>query len=448
MTSYYSTATVPIHIAIYVAVVLWAYLGGSVSMRHAAIFAAIYFNNIVFELGATIRLDYVVCLSAMLLYVGSWRAKRPVEFWWLAAMLTVLLISSIVASVAPAYSIRKLTILGIYVIGAAVILSPAAHRRPMMQVLGEFLAVGNRVLAVSLIAYLLLITVGLDIGFIKARDQAWLRGPMLNPNTFGSTASTLLILNAAVALRSELRASAHAGWTLVAAACVFLSYTRAAWLLALVFGAAIATWWLWGSGRIRAVHLALAATVVVAALSIAPLGSALGFDDKFASLFALSEGTALDRLLIANEGIQDWLSNPVFGTGFQTYELLVGADEDPTVWVPSVMFVQLLQYGGTGALLCFLCFLYVLHRRSLDQLRRAGGWRAGDVLIPLLMCIDLLVVAYQVTSAIVLAYFWFFAILLAYLLDERQLQGDASGQRVLIEAEDSPAVLLQHHASG
>jgi hypothetical protein len=439
MGSYYSTETVPLHIAAYVLVVLWSHLGGGVSLRHAVIFGAIYFNNIVFELGATVRLDYLICLGAGLLYVGSWRARRPPEAWWLIAVLVVLAASSVLVGVAPAYSLRKLAILGIYLLGATVVLSPAAHGRPMIDVVREFLAVGNRVLALSLVAYVVLLATGWDMGFIKDRDQEWLRGPMLNPNTFGSTASTLLMLNSAVALRSEGRTSRHGAWAAVAAACVFLSYTRAAWILAVAFGGVLLAWWLAGGGRIRGVHFVLASGAVLAAIGIGPLGAALQFDEKFTSLFALSEGTAVDRLVLANQGLQDWLASPWLGTGFQTYEFLVGADADPTVWVPSVLFVQLLQYGGTFALLGFLAFLVVLHARSRRALGPSGGVRTADVLVPLVLGVDLMVVAYQVTSAIVLGYFWFFAVLVAYVVDERLSAAPAGSPVVPASATPSAA---------
>jgi O-antigen ligase len=264
------------------------------------------------------------------------------------------------------------------------------------------------------------------MGFMKERDQSWLRGPMINPNVFGSTSATLLVLNAAIALRSAGSYWAHAAWTLVSAACVFLSYTRAAWILAVPFTLLVVFWWVLGSGRLRLGHLLLMTALLASAISFGPIAGALQFEDKLGSLFELSSGTAVDRIVIAGQGLQDWLGNPLFGTGFQTYEFLAGADQDPTIPVPGVLFVQLLQYGGTGALMCFLAFLWVLHRRAAHAVRRSAGWLSDDALLPLILALDLLVAAYQVTSAIFIAYFWFLAMLVAYLIEERLSVSPAS----------------------
>lgn len=418
---YYAVEARLWHLVFWAGIVAWSWLRDGGSLGYSALFAAIFFNNLAIEVGVTLRLDYVLCASLALAAVPRVAGRRfPPEVWVLGLLLSALLVSSTVAAASPSFSVRKLGIVAIYVVASAMVVAPAAAQTSTMDLLRRFLRVANRVLLVSLVGYLVQVGVGLDLGLIKETDAAWLRGPMINANLFGSTAAAVGVLCLAVALFADpAPRRTYLLWWGVAAACVFLSYTRAAWL---VFGLASAAVWIWSAFSRRALgvpHLVALGGAVVLGLGIGQLAAMLNFEQKLGSVFAVSSGTGLDRVVVAQAGLRDWLESPVLGKGFEAWEYAHGTDQDPTAFVQMVLFVQLLEYGGAVTFGLFGLFLVMLHWRGFKVMRRSGGAWSGDVVVPLLLVLDAMIVAYQATSGLQLAFFWFLAMFAVYVIEER-----------------------------
>jgi hypothetical protein len=401
-----------------VALVAWATTRGR--FGHVLLFTSLFFNQVGFDYrGLNVRLDYLVCASLLVPNVGHLRELwRTREAKYVVLLLLTFALSSMMLGIAPGYSLRKLTILVIYAVTAAVVLAPGVHGEAMENLIEQLLRTGNLVLLLSLLGFALF-QEGTDIGFIKDRETAWLRGPMLNPNLFGSTAAVLGLLNLGGLLRKD--GACTRAWLgfVVAGSCVFLSYTRAAWLLFAAGGMAMILWAFGASRGLRFAPLLVAALACVAVVNLDRIGAALGFEEKLVDLLQLRTGTGLARVVMVQEGLQDWLGSPLLGKGFQSFDLVLGADQDPTVVQQMVLTLQVLQYGGLVALFWLVAFATRLHRDIWQAKRVASDAAAHWPLGAMLLGFDVLLAAYQATSGIVLPFFWFYAFLLVHLAQQR-----------------------------
>ncbi len=436
MDVFYNREFAGTHLLLLGLVVLIAWVGTRARLAHVLLFSSLFFSHVGFDYrGLNIRLDYLVCALVLLPNLINIR-----ELWrqrtgqYVALLLLCFALSSIWFAPAPSYSLRKLAIVVIYAVTAAIVLAPTSHRLDLGELVGTLLRVGNVVLLLSLIGFALFYA-GVDLGFVKDRETAWLRGPMLNPNLFGSTAAVLGLLNLDTALRGERAGVVRWGALIISVACVFLSYTRAAWLLFAVCGAALVLWRFFKARRIRFAHV-LAITLGGLVMAFLPrLAIALGFEEKLGGLFQFETGTGLVRVVMLQEGLSDWLHSPIFGNGFQSFERLLGADQDPTIVQQMILTLQVLQYGGLVALLLFAGLVLRVHR---DAWRAIRADRTGTDARPvgaMLLGFDLLLAAYQATSGLLLAFFWFYLFLLVHLARQRLPQARD------VTAAASPAVV-------
>jgi hypothetical protein len=416
---FYSREFVGIHLALLAMVVGGVWLLEGRQFRYILLFSSLYFNHIGFDVqGLSIRFDYLVCAAFVVVHIGHVPAAlRHREVVYAYGLLASFLASSLFFAPAPAYSVRKFAIIAIYVVTATTVLRPRVHGLPMEDLLRLFVRVGNVVLLISVAGYILFLQ-GIDIGFVKAQEAVWLRGPMLNPNLFGSTAAVIGLLNLRTVLSRGLSVEGLAAVTL-ATVSVFLSYTRSAWLLFVVFSILFILLSLLDARRIRPRHIVLVVAISIGVWSFASVVGALGFQQKVGDILELQSGTGLVRVFAFQAGVQDWLHSPMFGRGFQTYELLIGAESDPTIIQQMIMTLQILQYGGVVALAWFVALVVRMHRRALDARRGEMAQRTESLALTAILGFDLLILAYQASSGLVLPFFWFYAFVVSYLVDDR-----------------------------
>lgn len=411
---FYDESYFGLHLGLFIIVTTVAWWNDKQDFWLTALFVAIFFNNVVFHVGeVNVRLDYILCAIVLLIEMlsrGRMRLYRRSFVFFL--FLVSLLISTLANAPALFYGLRKLGIVVTYVVTAVLVIGNAVKARELEARFERFIRVGNIVLLMSIAGYFLSYS-GIDFGFLKDRLGAfWLKGPMLNANLFGSTAAALGVLNLWMTLYDQGRKWTYRSFFFLSVVGVFLSYTRTAWaFFALFFLFSILLARRFNIIKDMRPVLMTVLSVAVVALLFGNVLAVFGFESKLESFFDFDVGSGVVRLAAFEEGLNDWLRSPVVGRGFETFEYETGAAEDPNQLMQIIFFLQILQYGGLAALSFFLFLMFLLHRNALRFIRTADE-RSRSKVVALVLAFDLLVCSYQISSGMVLPFFWF---ILAFL---------------------------------
>jgi O-antigen ligase len=357
-------------------------------------------NGIAVPAGAaSLRLDQlaacalVVPLAAALL-TGTRRARTDPVVWWLAAILVANVLSSVLHSPTPAYSLGQCgNLASVWVVYVLLVqfldtraeLDAFVRRAVWAAALAGGVGVGAYLLAV----------VGLPVGGAEVSTSAVEHltraygafGTMVEPNILGSFSGAWLVCALsllAVAHRAPdlpprtLRVVAGA-----TAAALVLSFTRAAWLGALVGFGMFAL----GARRTLGVRLRsarrarrlvvplVALGVAAAVLWVLPGGAGALFRFKLLNLVNLESQTGLLRLVTYGLAVQQTAAHPVVGWGTFTFAPLVAEGADfrqfenwRNLWIGNWLLLALHDTGIVGAAL-WVGMLTTALRRGLRAAR-------------------------------------------------------------------------------
>jgi len=335
--------------------------------------------------GSSLRLDQlaacalVVPLAAALL-AGRRRPRVDPVVGWLAAILVANVAASLLHSPTLAYSLAQCGNLAsvwvVYVLLVQFLDTRAELDAFVRRALWAAAAAG----AVAVGAYLLAV-VGLPLGGAEVSTSAvehltnayGAYGTMVEPNILGSFAGAWLVVAAAllaVAHRApDVSPRAHRALRAVAActtAALVLSFTRAAWLGAVIGAAVFAL----GARRALGVRpaarrrptrvvLPLAALAAAgAALWALPGGAGALFRFKLLNLVNLESSTALLRLVTYGLALQQTADHALVGWGTFTFAPLVAQGSDfqqfenwKNLWIGNWLLLALHDTGVVGAAL-------------------------------------------------------------------------------------------------
>ncbi len=208
---------------------------------------------------------------------------------------------------------------------------------------------------------------------IIAEGVRRVRAVYASPNNLSLVLGRIIPLAVAVALwgRSRWRRRAYGLAAAVMIPCLFLTFSRGAWLLglpaALLFLGAL-------RGR-RALAWMLAATVAGVALLIPVAGT-----ERIASLFDLSAGTSLFRVSLWKSAMAMIRDHPLTGVGLDNFlyyypsYILEEAAAEPNLSHPHNIVLDFWTRLGVGGLVA-LCWLLAAFFRKAWRARRslAGG---------------------------------------------------------------------------
>ncbi|AHG88391.1 hypothetical protein J421_0854 [Gemmatirosa kalamazoonensis] len=360
-------------------------------------------NGLALPVGASsLRLDQlaacalVVPLAASLL-TGARTPRTDPVVWWLAAILVANVASSVLHSPTLGYSLRQcgnlasvwvMYLLLVQFLDTRADLDAFLRRSLWAAALAGVLGVGAYLLAVA----------GLPVGGAEVSRSAVEHltnaygafGTMVEPNILGSFSGAWLVVAASLLAVSHrapdvptrlLRLVSAA----TAAALVF-SFTRAAWLGALVGGGVFALGARRTLGvRVRAArrHAARVAipvaalAVVVAALWALPSGAGALFRFKLLNLVNLESPTATLRLVTYGLALQQTADHAIVGWGTFTFAPLVAQGSDfqqfenwKNLWIGNWLLLALHDTGVVGAAL-WIGMLWTALRRGVRAARVA-----------------------------------------------------------------------------
>lgn len=386
--------------------------------------------------GSSARLDQLAaCVLAVPLgasiLIGARRLRTDATAWWLAAILAMNLLASAINSPARSYSMAQCASLAsvwvIYLLLLNFLDTPAE--------LDAFLrrAVWACILASGIgVAAFLLASIGLAVGGAEVSASAAERltvaygayGTMLEPNILGSFAAAYLVL----ALALLVIAAHHPGagvrvgvlrWAAaLSAVALVLSFTRAAWLGAIVGGlyvVAIGGRTVGVGVRPSRILAPLAAGIVVVAMLLLLPGDAGQFMRfKLANLVNLGSQTAVLRLATYGLALQQSVAHPFMGWGTYSFAPLLAEGTDfrqfenwRNLWVGNYLLLALHDTGAIGLFLWCGLLWSILTRgvRAARRLSTSDPVGASRTLALTAAVVSLLV-PFLATSGFSLGYPW------------------------------------------
>ncbi|MEP6620176.1 MAG: O-antigen ligase family protein [bacterium] len=404
--------------------------------------------------GVSLRLDQLVaCLLMIPLLAGAVAGTRRVRLdaasVCLMALLATNVLSSVLNSPVPAYSIRQCVNLAstwvIYVLMLNFLESASELEEFLACVVWAAIAAS----ATGVIAFVLAVS-GASIGGAEVSTSAaenlthayGAYGTMIEPNIFGSfTAANLLLCGAMLVGRSG-ESSPRISRTLLRWAVVFtgiglvLSFTRGAWL-GTVVGAACLIF----AGR-RTIRLRFRAGPLLASLVVT--GVLLGillvlpgetgtfFRFKLANIVNPASQTALVRWFSSIVALDQAAQHPFIGWGTFSFAALTAQGVDfqqfenwRNLWIGNYLLLALHDTGVIGLVFLVGVVVTVLTSasRAIRAMARAQNEYASRVL-GLTAAFASFLVAFLATTGLSLGYSWLFMGLLACyarLVNERKL---------------------------
>jgi O-antigen ligase len=330
--------------------------------------------------GSSVRADQLAaCVLAISLaassLIGARRLRIDATMWWLAGILAMNLVATLAYSPARTYSLLQCanlaSIWALYVLVVNFVDSMSAATALLRRLLWAAIA-GS---AIGIAAFVLA-SAGLDIGGAEVSRLAAERltqaygayGVMVEPNIFGSFTGAMLVLSIVLVAGlprdgSAAREIRLAWWAAGTSAIgLVLSFTRAAWLGALVglvcclvaIGRLSTRQW---RRRAFGVPLGVAAAVVLALL-VAPgeAGNLLRF--KLSNLVNLQSQTAVLRLLTYSMALDQTTAHPIIGWGTFTFAPLTAQGADfqqfenwKNLWIGNFALLALHDTGIVGLVL-------------------------------------------------------------------------------------------------
>jgi hypothetical protein len=217
--------------------------------------------------------------------------------------------------------------------------------------------------ALALVAYLVLRTTGAELPLVNAPYQASrLTGLLIDPNAFGGVIATALVLHLSTTAAGAPLLSRGGGRAADALLSIglLLTFSRSAWIGA-VLGCAFVAMVLPGVlARMAGRVLVPAVTAVLLASSWLP---------SFSQLVS-RPGQVTARVSIADNALNDFLGDPLLGTGLGVF----GATHGVIVHNSVLWFMTEL---GLVGLIVFAGFLLAHAVRGMWTLRHAGGAARG-----------------------------------------------------------------------
>jgi O-antigen ligase len=388
--------------------------------------------------GVSVRLDQVAaCLLVIPLVastlIGARRLRVDSTMWWLAAILAANVGASLLHSPVRSYSLMQCANLASAWVIYPLIVNALDTREAVdafvrrvlwAAILGCGIAVGAFALA----------SAGVDVGGAEVSATAATRlteaygayGVMAEPNLLGSFAAAYLVLAAtllALVPHASPADTRLARWTVaVAGIALVLSFTRAAWLGALV-GFALVGVFKWRAvarvARARRIVMPLAtAAAVVVLLLVVPGAAGTLFRFKIANLVNLQSQTAVIRGITYALALDQTAVHPWIGWGTFTFAPLTAQGPDfqqfenwKNLWIGNYLLLALHDTGIVGlGLWCGLVWSIVARGvravRAVAHGALADVPEAGGRAIALTTAVSCLLIPFLTTSGFSLGYPW------------------------------------------
>lgn len=381
--------------------------------------------------GANLRLDQLAAvvgvaglMAAALIGQGRFVLDRPAK--WLLVVAALHAFSSAVYSPDPVYSLRQTANL----IGAWSVYLVLINGMPDVQranpvhrnmLIAGFLGAGAGVTAFTLSR------AGLPVGganvdpTVNAPFGAF--GTMYEPNIFGSYCEGYFVLAVATILFQPRSAALRWAWplALVAGLGLLLSFTRGAWLGALVAVPMVVVLARRYAGLRISVFRLLTPVVVLAMIAAVfwflPTEAGEFFRFKARNLINAQSENALTRLLIYGLAIEQFTAHPLLGWGTFSFATLTSEGVDfrsfegwQALWIGNFVLQHLHDTGviGLGA---FVALLWTLIRDGLSSVRTVITHDRALALqhLALIAAFASLLVPFFFTTGFTLGYSWMFA---------------------------------------
>lgn len=377
--------------------------------------------------GASLRVDQLAaCLLVIPLaassLIGARRLYLDSTVWWLTALLALNVAVSIAHSPTPAYSLFQCANLAsvwvIYLIVLNAVETPELLALFIRRVLRAAIVAG----AIGVAAYLLAV-VGLDVGGAEVSVTAATRlteaygayGVMVEPNLLGSFAAAHLVLAAALLARGDTADAHLARWTAgVCAVAMVLSFTRAAWVGAIVGLGGVG---LLRSGSImqrirepRILRPLIAAIVVAVALFFLPGPAGALFRFKLTNLVNFQTQTGILRAVTYGLALDQTAAHPWIGWGTFTFAPLTAEGADfqrfenwRNLWIGNYVLLAVHDTGVFGLGL-WIGLLWSIVARGIRAARALGAYPFAVT-----AAFATLLIPFLATSGFSLGYPWLLA---------------------------------------
>lgn len=410
---------------LYVLVVGWPFSGV------ALLILAALFTRYRFDAGpVSVRPEHIAALAVAAVGVVQVLAQRgrlrfPLPFWFALAWWGMNLISGLFFSPVMATGVQNALRIALLVLTLFLIINLIPDRRHWWWALALFLAAGVAEAAFGIAARALFpfgINLGVQVAWNFTEPIPY--GTFEEGNLFGShTASWALVLLMLIFAAGNLRRPSPrqlwmAGGLLILLGGLFLSLSRAAWLM---FAAGAAVVWIvyrrssWHQANRLALLLSAGPFFVFLILALAPyLPASWPFVDRLQSFLSLSsDPTFSARLQDWGLAWHEWLRRPWSGWGPGSFVDIYGILRAHPAWI-SNLTLRLLQETGLIGALAFAGYLVTLVLPALKVGTRQPRPLDRAALLGLTISYLALVgLAYQSTDGIWLAASWVHAGLIA-----------------------------------
>lgn len=413
--------------------------------------AALFFSRVYWRevSGLTIHFEQLACGLLFLAFLYDlWKKKIRLRFEPLTilvlCLLPLMILSSLLESKLPLQSLKKTLVLVPYFLAFLALVHYWADKERLRGAWDFFYFSGTLALAISLAGFCLFF-LGLDSGMVRMEHGSfWLRGTMVIPNILGSTA--VLIFAIAFIRLLFKRGPGTKAWgdmaaLVIATACVMLSFTRAAWVGAVLAIAAVLAFSL---RRIYLKSLCLCLALIVGTSGLTYLATSrikppqlpsveqkdlgeygestldrywrpesverMDYEGKIEGVFEKDaySGTIKSRLFTLKVAWRDWLKSPLIGRG--TESLLLENKNKGVYYISSSALAFLHDWGLIGLLLHGIFLFWVFGGLlKISMKTREPSPREFSLTLLVILIVSLLM--NQTATTMQLSIFW---VLLAF----------------------------------
>ncbi len=413
--------------------------------------ASVFLSRIYWSVaGTTIRFEQ---LTAMLLFtcfsLDLLRRRICLRLPWQAflvlALFPLMLLSSFLASPLPWISVKKSMLYLPYFLAFLAMTHYLFSAEKLEEAWRAFYVFGAAAVIMSVVGFYL-IYLGLDLGMVRSEyGSLWLRGTMTVANIMGSTAA-LVFLAALIRLTAddpgrEKKRGADLAVLAVSVAAVMMSYSRGAWLgallgMILVAGlrrrqlllrsSSIALLVMVGSGVLVSFTTAQSRGLTLeekSGISLGEFGEAemdailrhpsafkprgVSYFQKVKALLQI-EGHDQWRFQVIGDALKDWRLSPFIGRGTDSLPLK-NKPSHPLdkfrYYIPMAWLAFLHDWGLIGLLL-YGAFLLAAWLQLAGMLRPPVAEKRRELALVLLLVLLASTFMYQVSTAMQLSIFW------------------------------------------
>ncbi len=358
-------------------------------------------NGLPLHMGtASVRLDQLLACALTIPMLMSWitRRERPhvdLTAWLLAALLAVNVLSSAVNSPLPMYSLQQCGNLMTAWLVYLVLINTLVDRALLIAFFANVLWAALFACLIGIAAFALSVA-GIDVGGAEVGTSAaenltqayGAYGTMVEPNIFGSYAAAHLLIAAGVLLavpreRLPWRPLLLAAVAIAAFIGLVLSFTRAAWLSAIV-GGVFFTAFSRRSVRVRVPWRAVVIVLVIAlagiaALYVMPTEAGTLFRYKLANLVNPASQTGRVRLFSWAVALDQTDHHWLLGRGTYTFAPLAAEGADfqryenwRNLWIGNYLLLALHDTGVIGLSL-LVAALWTVVRKSFRRRHQSAS---------------------------------------------------------------------------